>query len=236
MTAFYMTRLLIMTFFGTEKFDEHTRSHLHESPNSMTIPLVVLALLSAVGGWIGWPEFLGGSNHFHHFTKAVFPLGSEGHLPHIYEFILTGASLVIAFVGIGTAVVFYSLKSDVPGRLANRFPRSYRFAYNKYYVDEAYDATFVKGTIFLSKALGLFDKYVMDGLVNGSGWLLRGIVYVDGIIDRFIVDGAVNALADLVIGIGKNIRKMQTGRVYNYLLVMLTGFLTIVVSLYYFLK
>ena len=235
MTAFYMTRLLIMTFFGKERFDSHTREHLHESPFSMIGPLVILAILSIVGGWIGWPEFLlNGKNYFHHFTAPVFSHVREDILPHSYEYSLMFISVAVGLFGIGMGIFLYGVRKDLPEKIKNRFSTIHKVVYNKYFIDEIYGFIFVDGLLLASKVSALFDKYVIDGIVNGSAWFLKGLAYVDGTFDRFIVDGAVNGLADITIGFGKGIRKIQTGRVYNYLLIMIVGFLGILVSLYFF--
>src|SRR5262249_34175583 len=104
MTAFYMFRLLFMTFFGQSRVDHHTEEHIHESPNSMIIPLVILAIGSIFAGYVGIPAWLGGSNTFEKFLDPVFeplpvPLGTQAEYSHLAEFGMAAASVAIALIG-----------------------------------------------------------------------------------------------------------------------------------------
>src|SRR2546426_1310794 len=114
MTAFYMFRLLFLTFFGYSRADEHVEKHIHESPYTMTVPLMILAVLSVIGGWIGWPESLFGSNHFEHFLEPVLasggtksPVGSAAAHVSVTEYFLMGLSIAVAVGGWWLAYHFY---------------------------------------------------------------------------------------------------------------------------------
>ena len=141
MTAFYMFRLVNMTFFGESHVSHEAEHHLHESPASMTVPLMILAVLSVVGGWIGWPESLGGSDHFAHFLDPVIAKNAEVAAAAAEsgsrgtEYMLMLASVLVGLFGIWLAWQFYIKKPSIPDGLATRFSGVYRLLYNKYYVD-----------------------------------------------------------------------------------------------------
>ncbi len=208
-TAFYMFRLVFMTFFGKSRMDPHVEKHVHESPFSMTVPLMVLAVLSVVGGWIGIPAVLGGANHFEHWLAPVFHAGAaEGaaapvHHSAVLEYGLMAGSVAIALCGIGLAYYLYSVRTEKPKQIAEAMPGLYDAVLNKYYVDEIYDFLFVRR------------------IVNGSVWLLEAF-------DAMFIDGAVNGVAALVRGTGDAVRRVQTGVVGNYAFSFLLGAIFIV--------
>src|SRR5580693_3161783 len=152
LTAFYMFRLVNMTFFGNSRVDHEVEHHIHESPSSMTVPLMILAVLATVGGWIGWPEALGGSDRFAHFLDPVIALHAEAvaAVPeatgHAAEFGLMFASVLVAAAGIWGAYVLYLKRPELPERIAARWSGIYRVLLNKYYVDQIYDAMFINRT------------------------------------------------------------------------------------------
>ena len=158
LTSFYMYRLLFLTFFGDCRADDHTRHHLHESPLTMTLPLMVLAVLSALGGYIHLPAFL----------EPVF--GHEaGHIEATTEHLLMAASVAVALAGLGLAYLFYMVQPGLPMVLAYKAAGLYNLIYNKYWVDELYDALFVHPTVVVSTWLWrIFDVGVIDALVNGT--------------------------------------------------------------------
>ncbi len=201
MTSFYMFRLTFLTFFGKERMDEHTKHHIHESPNSMVIPLMILAFLSVVGGYVGVPEALGGSNHFHHFLEPVIRqvgVAKEAHFSHALEYGLMATSVAIAVVGFLIAYTFYIKNPEMPERLKNSFSGLYKLVFNKYYIDELYNFVFVNGC----KGLGTFLWQKFDVLV---------------------VDGIVNGVAKVVDSLGGVVKKLQTGYVQNYAVGILLG-------------
>jgi NADH-quinone oxidoreductase subunit L len=167
LTAFYMVRLLILTFYGECRADAEVQHHIHESPTSMTFPLVTLAILSVIGGYVGLPAFLGG-NRFAHFLEPV--LGGHASHPSVgLEVGLMVASVAVAAAGMAIAYWMYVVNPAFPARLAEQARGLYQLLLNKYFVDEAYDAAIVRPTVGLSDWLWkLFDVRVVDGLVNGT--------------------------------------------------------------------
>ena len=235
MTAFYMFRLVNMTFFGKSRVDHEVEHHIHESPGSMTVPLMILAGLSIVGGWIGWPESLGGSDRFAHFLAPVMsPMtagqseqaGEAAVMPLSTEYLLMVLSVAIGVAGIWLAYRWYIQRPEVPEKIAAASPFLYRLLYNKYYVDQIYDAMFVNRVKDLALTLGSFDVGIINGLgVDGAGWLTRVSSRISMAWDSWIVDGLVNLAARIVWVLSYPVRMLQTGRVSRYALFMLLGVL-----------
>jgi NADH-quinone oxidoreductase subunit L len=171
LTAFYMFRLIFLTFFGEERLEEHAKKHLHESPRVMTTPLVILAFFSVVAGYIGLPVVFGEKlNWFGQFLEPVIKPVHEAHLGMGTEWSLILISVAVALLGIYIAYMFYLGNPQIPHRLVARFPWLYKLLYNKYYVDEIYNATFVRPLVRGSEIVyDNFDLKVIDGAVNGSG-------------------------------------------------------------------
>jgi len=221
LTAFYMFRLLFLTFYGTSRVPHDVEHHIHESPATMTVPLMILAALSVVGGWVG----IGG--RFEHFLDPVIvPMAErpEAASSAGTEYALMAASVLIALVGIWVAWTFYLKRTDIPDRLAKRWSWLYQLVYHKYYVDEIYDAMFVNRAKDLGLALGSFDANVIDGLgVNGAGWLTRFISTLSIWWDTWIVDGSVRLGARIVWLVSYPVRMMQTGLMQSYMLVIVLG-------------
>jgi NADH-quinone oxidoreductase subunit L len=240
MTAFYMFRLVFLTFFGESRVPHDVEHHIHESPRSMTVPLIILALLSVVGGWIGWPESLGGSDHFAKFLDPVIARHAEviAAVPEATqrasEYELMEASVLVGLIGISLAWFFYLRRPRIPGTLAARSGGLYRLLYNKYYVDQIYDAMFVNRTKDLGSTLGAFDRDVIDGLgVNGAGWVTRAFSSISMVWDKWIIDGLVNLAARIVWIFSYPVRMIQSGRVSNYALLIVLG---VLVFLGYYLR
>ncbi len=247
MTAFYMFRLVFLTFFGYSRADDHTEKHIHESPYSMTIPLMILAVLSIIGGWSG-------SVRFERFLEPVTrATGLEGTMPLLghkgpfalppkeleqvlreakqkeerngaTEYLLMFASVGVAVVGIWLAYQFYRTRKIAPELVAGRVPRFYRLLFHKYYVDEIYDALFVNRTKDLGTWLGGFDAKVIDGIgVDGTGWLARFGSTLSMWWDKWIIDGLLNFGATLAQITGSLVRYLQTGLFSRYALWILVG-------------
>lgn len=172
MTAFYSFRLVFVTFWGPSHVDPHHADHIHEPSRTITVPLLILAVLSILTGYLGIPSFL----------EPVFSTGSE----HTGEHGAAGLGIMIAatvmgLAGIAGAYYVYVLNPDLPDRLARQWESLYNGSLNKWYVDEAYDRAFVKPTMMAASELWKrIDVEVIDGAVNGvargvawSGWLLR---------------------------------------------------------------
>ena len=176
-TSFYMFRLLILTFYGRPRYSEHDVHHVHESPKSMLIPLVVLAIGSMVAGLIGVPPVLGGNNRIEQFlTPAAHETESESLGTNVTEALLMAASTGAALAGLLLAYAFYVAKPALPERLAAKGHAMYSIMLNKYYVDELYDAVLVWPVVRTSREFlwKFIDVVIIDGLVNGTGNLIRG--------------------------------------------------------------
>ena len=230
LTAFYMFRLFFLTFIGYCRADEHVVDHIHESPSAMVVPLMILAGLSLIGGWIGWPGALGGENRFEHFLEPVLSVVSEtgavkiAHHAVAKEIGLMLASLAIVALGFWLAYEFYRSKRIAAELVAGRWPWLYKLLLNKYYVDEIYDAAFVNRTKDLGTLLGRFDAGIIDGLgVNGAGWLARFISKVSMWWDKWIIDGLLNFTAKFTQLLSYPVRLLQTGTFSSYAMVILVG-------------
>jgi len=199
LTAFYMFRLIFLTFHGKERLEPEAKEHLHESPPVMTIPLGVLAFFSTIAGFIGVPVVFGKKlNWFNQFLEPVMKPGHEPHLSIQTEWLLILISVAVALLGIYIAYIFYIKKPQTPHQLNAKFPYIYKLLYNKYYVDEIYNAVFVKPTVRGSEIIyDNFDLKVIDGAVNGSA--------------------SVTGLS------GKILSYLQTGLIKDYALVFLFG-------------
>lgn len=221
MTAFYMFRLYFLTFEGECRADEHTKEHLHESPASMTIPLVVLGVLAVIGGLTGWPHFIVHGAHlpegmlfFEHWFSEVFEVSSRfrimnrfGAHPYAYEAAVTVMGTLAGLSGIGTAWYMYMKNPELPARIKEQLGALHNVLDNKYFVDEGYDFIFVKGSIKAGEGLTFFDKHILDGmLVNGAGALMSSA--------------------------GRILRHLQSGNVQRYATYITLGVVLALVSLF----
>lgn len=230
MTSFYMFRLLFMTFFGDSRVDHHTEHHIHESPKSMTIPLIILAIGAVFAGYVGLPAWLGGSA-FERFLEPVFeplPIAQAAEVEHHgagLEIGIAAVSIVAALIGFGLAYFKYCKRSWEQQREIRQYGALYPVFLNKWYIDELYDALFVNRAKGAGVSLWKFDSKIVDGVVNGSAWGT-----VEGSIgsswwDRWIVDGLVRFVGGFIKTVSWPIRLVQTGYVQNYALVMVLGVL-----------
>jgi NADH-quinone oxidoreductase subunit L len=170
LTALYMFRLWYMTFLGEARSHD---AHPHESPWSMLGPLVILALLSIGGGWIGIERFSA------FLAPAVGTYSTESPVPHL-ELFLTIAAVAVALIGWFLADLFYRRKPELPAQLAQSLAGPYKLLVNKYYVDELYNAVIVKPLISFSKYI--LGWVVEVGILGGAAWLLAGIANFSGAI------------------------------------------------------
>jgi len=169
MTAFYMFRLYATTFLGQFRGTEAQASHLHESPISMTIPLIILAVLSAVGGAMGVPEILGGHHWLGHHLSSIIGTEQALHLSHTTEWILMGTSVTIAVLALLIAISKYSKQADGEPQTALG-----KFLYNKWLVDELYEKAIVQPlNRFAGFLKEVVEKNVIDGVVNGTGKIVQ---------------------------------------------------------------
>jgi NADH-quinone oxidoreductase subunit L len=233
LTAFYMWRLMAMTFYGKSRVSPEAAAHIHESPASMTVPLSVLAAGSVLAGWLSVPKAFNLSEVFYTFERWLNPLLAPAaeavrEVAHdsSMEWILMFVSVAVAGIGISVAYYFYQVKPDIPESLARTFRPLYNTLYHKWYVDEIYDFLFVNG---LGKGggevLGAFDRTVVDGAVNGAGWLTRFSSTVSMWWDTWIVDGAVRLGSFTVKLLSYPVCILQTGRVQAYALFVVVGVL-----------
>jgi NADH-quinone oxidoreductase subunit L len=235
LTAFYMWRLMNMTFYGKSHVAPEVAAHIHESPPAMTVPLVLLAVGGVFAGWLGVPHAWGLlSERFHGFehwlepafASAAIEAAKGGAHDASTEWILMGISVAVAIIGIVVARYFYCNRPGVPDSLEKSLKPLHGLLYNKYYVDEVYDFLFVNG---LGKgggeALGVFDRNVVDGAVNGAGWLTRFSSRVSMWWDTWIVDGAVRLGSFTVKLLSYPVCILQTGRVQAYALFVVVGVL-----------
>jgi NADH-quinone oxidoreductase subunit L len=211
MTSFYMFRSVYMTFYGESRVDPETAHHVHESPFIMTVPLMVLAFLSLVGGFAGVPIFEGW-HRFGDFLAPVFLPAQEilhraHHAEHpsvTMEVALMGVSLAIAIAGLLFARWIYLVKPSEADRMVERFGALHTLVYNKYWIDELYDFLFVNSIVKFSRMLWKgFDDAVIDGIVNGVASVVRGWASVLREIETGLVkDYALSILAGALVIIG----------------------------------
>ncbi len=212
LTAFYMFRLLYLTFHGKSRVPADAAKHLHESPWVMLGPLYVLGLLAIFGGYIGLPKIMGGGEWFQHFLEPVIAVaGVHGH--HIAEaavehststeWLLIFSSIIAALLGLTVAYLYYIKNPETPKRLAEKYTCLYKIVLNKYYVDEIYDYLIVKPMYVISLIFWkIFDVRVVDGMVNGVA------LFFGNLSERF--------------------RVVHTGYVRNYALTFLIGVIVLV--------
>jgi NADH-quinone oxidoreductase subunit L len=203
LTAFYSWRLMIMTFHGKPRADKHRMEHVHESPLSMTGPLLLLACGAVLTGYVFHEQLLGAD--WQAFWGDAIMIAPTNHILHDMEEVSSLVALaptVLGVLGIATAYLFYMFRPGIPVALAARFGGVYRFLLNKWYFDELYDAIFVKPIGRLSRLLWRVDGEVIDGLPNG--------------------------VASLTAAGSGQIVRLQTGSIAQYAFVMLIGVVALV--------
>lgn len=207
LTACYMFRLIFLTFFGKARYDEH-HVHVHESPKIMLAPLVILAVLSVIGGWFVLPTYWGGKDYFQGFLNPVFAssmaLAAQMHPawsepPHSLELTMTAIAVAVALIGFLIAWYLYIHKPALPKKIASAFGPVYRLLFNKYYVDELYGALIIGPIV----------------------WLSRNVLWK--IIDVRLIDGTVNGAASLSRETGSGLRHMQSGNTRSYAAWVIVG-------------
>jgi NADH-quinone oxidoreductase subunit L len=252
MTAFYMFRLVYLTFYSKPRISHEAEHHIHESPVSMTGPLVVLAVMSLFAGFLGWPHSLGGSDRFAKYLDPVFARGEahvlieEGKGAQVAagekeEEHTSSTEYALMFLSVAAAGVGWILAGRAYGNAEKGFvepintaaPPVYNTLLNKYYVDEGYDYVFTGrrklgnvrlGAMGLGEASSWFDANIVDGAVNASGWLTRVIASISSWWDKWIIDGiGVNGPAILARALSYPARLLEWGLVQWYALVMTAG-------------
>jgi NADH-quinone oxidoreductase subunit L len=262
MTSFYMFRLIFLTFYGKPRMSHEVEHHIHESPKTMTVPLVILAMCAMGAGFLGLPHSLGGSNRFEKFLEPVFAkeavvLEHEGAAAQVaageqqvehtdpMEYALMFASVGAALAGWFLAKRAYS-KADKGYKepIQEVAPRWYKTLFRKYYVDEIYDWVITGrrkvgdvrlGAMGVGEGLWKFDANVIDGTVNGAGWMTRMSGTISTAWDKWIIDGLfVNGVAIVTKLASYPVRLVQWGLVQWYALVMVAGLVGFV--FYYVVK
>ena len=200
LTAFYMFRAYFLVFEGKSRVDHEVEHHLHESPPVMTFPLVVLAVLSVIGGYVGLPHgILWGDAFGHYLAPSLGALPGAGHhLSTATIYTLMALATAAGLTGIWAAYVVYLRSPGTADAAVERAPGVFRVLWNKYYVDELYDAVVLTPfAVVANVCWKVIDNIFVEGLVNGTGAAVRGI--------------------------GGALRMLQTGNVQNYALAMLVG-------------
>jgi NADH-quinone oxidoreductase subunit L len=206
MTAFYMFRMVTLTFEGEPRWAKD--KHPHESPSSMTIPLIILAALAVVGGFIGVPAALGGSNAIHHWLHPIFAQAEKTmalptHHNHAMEYALMAISVAIAASGAWFGWRMFLKNPEADSRISGKLGFIYRLLANKYFIDEGYDGVVVQPIVKTSDRFlyRFFDVRIIDGLVNGT--------------------------AGFTIWVSRLLRSAQTGVVQNYAAMVVVGIVLI---------
>jgi NADH-quinone oxidoreductase subunit L len=214
LTSFYMFRLIFLTFFGKPRYDEK-KVHVHESPRSMLIPLVILALLSIVGGWVAAPEFWGAPDYFAKFLEPVFAQGSAANAEaaeataRVLEIPLAILALITASLGLLFAWWLYLRRPGKPEQLAKSMRGAYTTLLNKYYVDEIYAALIIKPLLWVS-----------------TNFLWQTV-------DVRAIDATVNGIAEGATDIGDGVRHTQSGNTRSYAVWVVIGALVIIAIIFW---
>jgi len=242
MTAFYMFRLIYLTFWSPSRVASHeVEHHIHESPKSMTVPLVILAFFSITAGYLGVSPSLGGSNRFEKFLEPVFANHAESSEAPAKEEGSRGAEYLLMILSVGAAGLGWFMAARAYGNAGKGYtepidaisPPAYDVLLNKYYVDEGYDYLFTGrrkvgdvrlGAMGLGEASSWFDANVVDGAVNAAGWITRLTATISKWWDTWIIDGVgVNGPAILARMLSYPARLFEWGLVQWYALVMTAG-------------
>jgi len=209
LTCFYMFRLLYLVFFGKFKGTDEQKSHLHESPKSMTIPLVLLAILSILGGLINIPSLFGGKHVFGKFLDPVFAGKLSPHLPFNTELVLVMISIVLLVVIIFISYRKFVSYGYIPPADQGKKKLLIRLISNKFYVDETYDLLFVK-----------------------PFGMLSSLFY--GFVEKYIIDPVVDSFGNVMLWLGKYLRRLQTGNITFYVFVMIVSVILVILYNLYF--
>jgi NADH-quinone oxidoreductase subunit L len=213
LTAFYMFRLIFLTFHGKPRYNEK-KVHVHESPWSMLGPLVALAVLSVVGGWVAAPTFFQGRDYFADFLAPIFGTQESAEVlgaaaAHTLELTLAFVAVVAALIGIGAAYWMYLAKPGKADELAKSMKPAYSTLLNKYYVDELYAFLVVRPLVWLST--NVFWKAA----------------------DVAGIDGSVNGIADGTTAIGDGVRRSQSGNTRSYAVWVVVGAIVVLAVIFF---
>ncbi|MCA9463311.1 MAG: NADH-quinone oxidoreductase subunit L [Nitrospira sp.] len=222
LTSFYMFRLTYLTFYGPSRVDPHVAHHIHESPSVMTVPLMILAGLALLGGFLGVPPEHGWFHGFLH--EVATPIGAEHHEVSLGLTIgLMTVAIGIALGGWYLAHYMYSIRPETANEWAEKSPEIYTTLLNKYYVDEAYDKLFVEPCKKLGLMWDWFDRNILDRFVTGIGHGTDLSAAAITWTEKHVMYAGLN-----VIGYGHHLaawawRKLQSGQVHHYAAIIIIG-------------
>jgi NADH-quinone oxidoreductase subunit L len=214
LTSFYMFRLIFLTFHGKPRYDEH-KVHVHESPKSMLVPLMILAVLSIIGGWMAAPAFWGGPDYFAKFLEPTFVQSSVGGAEaaeataHALEIPLAIVAVGAALLGFAVAFWLYLKQPGKPDQLAKSMRGVYDTLLHKYYVDEIYAALIVKPLL----------------------WISTNVLWQT--VDVRAIDATVNGIAEGATDIGDGVRHTQSGNTRSYAVWVVIGALVIIAIIFW---
>jgi NADH-quinone oxidoreductase subunit L len=252
-TTFYMFRMWFMTFTGKPR-DHHVYDHAHESPRTMTTPLIILAFFSIVVAW-GWPIWDAEESYLEHhlhrsqhaaiaadfgrpfvegeaFAATVNPSAHE--YAHDYHHLAGNLALAVVIIAIVFAYLIYYRGVLDPAEAKEQFPAVHRFLWHKWYFDELYSAVLVRPALVVANWCRAFDTHVIDRFVDTLGQFTVNFSAWNGKFDLGIIDGLVNLVANVFFGIGARLRNVQTGFLRSYVLFLVIAAVAIFAILSYF--
>jgi NADH-quinone oxidoreductase subunit L len=253
-TCFYMFRMWFMTFTGQPR-DAHVHEHAHESPPTMTVPLVILAVCSVVVAW-GWPlwnaeaSFLGHELEHHAQPHSVLleaqgqlwegaaieaVAGTEHHYAALYHPLAEALAFVIGGLGFVFAALLYYYRRLDPAEAAEQFPALHRFLLHKWYFDELYSAILVRPALVVARWCRNIDLWGIDGTVHAAAEATVRVSKWSGRFDLGIIDGLANLTADVIYAVGLRLRRVQTGYIRSYVLFLVLAAIGIFAALSYFI-
>jgi NADH-quinone oxidoreductase subunit L len=232
-TSFYMFRLWYLAFAGQPR-DHHRHEHAHESPPVMYVPLVILAVFAVCVAWTMPFTNLSLANLLESarpvgviepglvWSKLIHPIEHESHsgAAHVEASLV---AIAMALVGFLLASAFYAWRILNPSDARDQFPRVYSFLLHKWWFDEIYDLLFVRPVLLVSRLIADIDKKVIDRFIDGLAVFTRRVADFDDLVDRYLVDGAINLMADWTYALGLTLRNIQTGRLREYVMLIVVG-------------
>jgi NADH-quinone oxidoreductase subunit L len=246
MTAFYMFRLWYMTFAGKPR-DQHVYEHAHESPRSMVVPLVILAIFSVAVGW----NLIFTDYGLEPLLKQAIPAGvAEGHaagagalMPHVavpaehlshehgVHLTATMTAFVMALAGFILATAFYGVQSLDPNDARRSFAPLYNLFYHKWWFDELYRFIFIRPVMWISKLVASCDKNVLDWTADNLARAVTACARLDNWIDRIFVDRLIDLMAAGIFAVGIRLRRIQTGNIRQYIMLLALGLIALFVAM-----
>jgi NADH-quinone oxidoreductase subunit L len=248
-TAFYMFRMWLLTFTGRPR-DEHVFERAHESPRTMTVPLILLAVCAVVVAW-GLPpwqaeeSWLGreeGALQQSEPRAALTALGYQHELHRVHEEahvnhkLAEALALGVGGLGVVFALLLYYFRVMDPAGAKAQFPAVHRFLWHKWYFDEAYSLLVVRPALVIAGWCRIFDTRAVDGTVNATARLTVNVSKWDGRFDAWVVDGLVNLTAGVVYAVGARLRRVQTGSLRSYVMFLALAAVAIFAVLSYFVS